>query len=145
MRVDDITFTDQDGTRPTVTVSWDIVITRLSGNRWRVLFPVSSIIYKKTGKSIKGDLLKTFVRLKSAAFHTAFDVRQGFISTDPIRISQIEGNLVSVKKEVFSNQVAVFFEAFTTDKSPKGVLQATDTEIDSKDPLRLIASEDVRC
>lgn len=130
------------GQRGTAKVVWDIVVTKLSGlARWRFIVPIDHVVLSD-GRFVPGTRINVFVLLKFASFHSLFDARQGLISSDPMRASQVEAEAERVEEQ-FSGTISVFFKAFTTDKTPKGA-QRQNLVIDPTNPTRAIALPDVK-
>ena len=140
MRVHEVPYIDGEF-RSRVRVNWDLNIVRLHGNRYRFITPISSVTFLD-GSPLPSAMFKTFVQLKGAAVHSSFDVRQGFISTNPISASAVEAEPIRVERGNVNGEISIFFTAFSTQCAPAGVQKATLT-LDPNNPYRAIASPDV--
>ncbi len=142
MRRGNVTFAGANEFRGTAEIVWDIVVTKLTGlERWRFLVIVDHL-RTSDGRFFPSGRINVFVAVKPSGFHSSFDARQGLISADPIRASQVEAEPLRAVEQP-SGDVSVFFNAWTTDKVPKGVTRAALIPHPTI-PGRMIASEDVR-
>lgn len=124
-----------------VLLSWDTAIMRLSTERWRFLVLVDHITYPD-GSKFTGGMPKLFVHFKNAShLAVAFDVRLGFIASNPLTISKVKANPVRVTREEFGD-VSILFHAFNDDCGPKGV-QKQKLKRDRFNPNLAVAKENV--
>ena len=125
METASIPFVDvYHGIHEDVTISWDVVVTKLSGlDRWRFLVLVDGL-RRQDGTAIRGGMLKVFVQLKYAGFWSMWDARQGLVSSTPWRASQVQATPIRASAAE-NGEVSVFFSASTTDKVGKGFYFAT--------------------
>ncbi len=129
----------------TVTLQWDIEITRFSGNNWRPLVIVKRLI-RPDGTGVKG-FFKVFVQIGTqtapgSPSSFGIDARSVFIGKDPITVSKFEATPIRAVKEQFSRMVAVFFRFQRDRKGPAGVSVQALTP-DPKVPGRYIAAPGV--
>jgi len=122
MRIDEIPYTDPDANIHTkVRVYWDILVVKMPGlARWRTIIPVERMTFLD-GKPIPGGMLKTFCVLRYSSYWSLYDARQGLASSNPIQASQIIVEPIRAIKEYPSQNVSMFFQAWTSREYGIGV------------------------